>query len=421
MTLDSTLLDTALRHGIRPGLERTTALLDLLGRPQDRLPVVHVAGTNGKGSVCAFLASILQAAGYRVGRYTSPHLVSYRERFRVNGEVIPEAELASELQRISALAETLDPALGPTTEFELLTAVAFSWFARQPLDLLILEVGLGGRLDATNVVDRPLLTAITRIAKDHTALLGDTLEAIAREKAGILKPGVPLVTGAEGHALREIRTLADSLGSPIRLAQGAAWLAPGPHGDRVRVGHEHYELGLLGAYQAQNASLALGLVEGLRDQGWTIEAEAVKAGLADARWPGRMDRWVAPDDQTYWLDGAHNMDGVEALARALADREAPKGRVLLMGVLADKEPHAMIERLGPLAQTLVLTTPPHARGLDPSALDRAVDHADVRVVPHWEEALATARALAAGRDIVVAGSLYLVGAVYGALGYSVPS
>lgn len=418
MTLDTTLRDKALQHGIRPGLERITALLDRLGRPQDRHPVVHVAGTNGKGSVCAFLASILQAAGYKVGRYTSPHLVSYRERFGVDGRFIPEAELEKELARVTALAETLDPALGPTTEFELLTAAGFSWFARQPLDVLILEVGLGGRLDATNVVERPLLTAITRIARDHTALLGDTVEEIAREKAGILKPGVPLVTGAEGHALYEIRAIADTLGSPLTLAAGAAWLSPGPHGDRVRIGHDHYELGLLGAYQAQNASLALGLAEGLRAQGWIIGDEAVRSGLARARWPGRMDRWVASDGQTYWLDGAHNLDGVEALARALADRDAPKGRVLLMGVLADKEPRAMIERLAPFAETVILTIPPTPRGLDPSRIEPAPSHPDLHRVPAWQEALALAKERAAGHEIVVAGSLYLVGAVYEALGYT---
>lgn len=419
MTLDSTLRAKALAHGIRPGLERVTALLDMLGRPQDRHPVVHVAGTNGKGSVCAFLSSILQAAGYRVGRYTSPHLVSYRERMRVNERPITEAELAAELSRVTALAEQLDASWGPTTEFELLTAAAFSWFARQPIDLLILEVGLGGRLDATNVVERPEMTAITRIARDHTALLGDTPEAIAREKAGILKAGVPVVTGAEGTALAEIRAIADRLGSPVRPASEAVWLAPGDRTDRAQVGGEGYELGLLGAYQAGNAALALGLVEGLRERGWTIAPEAVRKGLAEARWPGRMDRWQAPDGQAYWLDGAHNLDGVEALARALMDRPAPEGRVLVVGVLADKEPQAMIERLAPLAQTLILTMPPNARGLDPRALGPMIPHPDLHRVADWKEALTMAQALAEGREIVVAGSLYLVGAVCAELGYAI--
>lgn len=410
------ILSNALQHGIRPGLERITALLERLGRPQDRHPVVHVAGTNGKGSVCAILAAVLKAAGYRVGRYTSPHLVSYVERMSVDGRFIAEAELESELQRVSALAGTLEASLGPVTEFELLTAAAFSWFARQPLDVLILEVGLGGRLDATNVIERPLMTAITRIARDHTALLGDTVEAIAREKAGILKAGVPLVTGAEGSALAEIAAIAEQLGAPLQLAAEAEWLSEGAHGDRIRVAGEPYDLGLLGAYQAKNAALALGLVEGLRARGWTIEATAVREGLAAARWSGRLDRWTAPDGQTYWFDGAHNLDGVEALATALGDRPTDRGRVLLMGVLADKDPAAMVERLAPLAQTLLLTMPPNTRALDPRELAESLDHPDLHVLPDWQEALATARVLASGREIVAAGSLYLIGALCEVLG-----
>lgn len=416
MPNDPTLLETALQHGIRPGLERITALLDRMGRPQNRHPVVHVAGTNGKGSVCALLASVLEAAGYKVGRFTSPHLISYRERFRLDGGTISQEELDGELQRVADLASALDPALGPVTEFELLTAAAFGWFARQQMDLLILEVGLGGRLDATNVVDRPLLTAITRIARDHTALLGETIEAIAREKAGILKPGVPVVTGTEGVALSEIRAIAEGLGAPVLQAPEAEWLSAGETTDRVRVGEACYDLGLLGAYQARNAALALGLVDGLRVHGWAIDDAAVRDGLASARWPGRMDRWTSQEGQTYWLDGAHNMDGVEALARALSDRPVLPGRVLLMGVLADKEPREMIERLAPFAGTLVLTTPPTARGLDPRDVASAIAHSDLHMVPDWQEALAVARTLAHGREIVVAGSLYLIGAVYEALG-----
>lgn len=419
MTLDSTLRAKALAHGIRPGLERITALLDMLGRPQDRHPVVHVAGTNGKGSVCAFLSSILQAAGYRVGRYTSPHLISYRERMRVNERPITEPELEDELSRVTALAEQLDASWGPTTEFELLTAAAFSWFARQPLDLLILEVGLGGRLDATNVVERPEMTAITRIARDHTALLGDTVEAIAREKAGILKGGVPVVTGAEGTALAAIQAIADQLGVRVRHAAEAEWLAPGERTDRVQVAGETHEIGLLGAYQARNAALALGMVAELRERGWAIAPEAVQKGLAEARWPGRMDRWTAPGGQAYWLDGAHNLDGAEALAMALTDRPAPEGRILLMGVLADKEPRAMIERLAPLAQTLILTMPPNTRGMDPRELAPLPVHPDLHRASDWHEALRMAQTHAAGREIVVAGSLYLIGAVCAELGYEI--
>lgn len=403
MTLDSSLADTALRHGIRPGLERITALLDMLGRPQDRHPVVHVAGTNGKGSVCAFLAAMLQEAGYRVGRYTSPHLVSYRERFRLDAATIPEAELESELARVTALADTLDPALGPTTEFELLTAVAFDWFARQPIDLLILEVGLGGRLDATNVIERPLVTAITRIARDHTALLGETPEAIAREKAGILKAGVPLVCGATGPALDAIRTCAREVGAPLRVAN-----LP-PEGGAP--------LGLLGEHQQQNAALALEVVQALREQGWSIPVAAARRGLAGASWPGRLERFETPARERFLADGAHNLDGAQALASFLGGHPEPGGRLLLFGVLADKDYRDMVELLAAHAGTVVLTRPPSARALSPEAL--GLSHADVHVESDWRRALNLARRLAAGREIVVAGSLYLVGALYGELGRSV--
>ena len=194
-------LTQALQHGIRPGLERITALLAMLGSPHERLAVVHVAGTNGKGSVCAFLSATLRAAGYKVGRYSSPHLVSYCERFWCDGQFISQEELEARSKRVAEVAGELDPSLGPVTEFELLTAIAFQWFAEIGAEVLVLEVGLGGRLDATNVVNDPVVTVITRIARDHMALLGETVEEIAREKAGILKPGVPLVTGAEGSAL----------------------------------------------------------------------------------------------------------------------------------------------------------------------------------------------------------------------------
>lgn len=409
------LLVDALRHGIRPGLERTTALLAAMQHPQERLKVIHVAGTNGKGSVCAFLGAALSEAGYRVGRYSSPHLISYCERFWAQGRFITASELEWRLQRVSKLAQALDEQLGPVTEFELLTAVAFEWFAEQQLDVLLLEVGLGGRLDATNVVEKPLVTVITRIARDHVALLGESTEAIAREKAGILKPGVPLVTGTAGSALAEIQDAAQALAVPIQPAPPVEWR----EGNRCRLGAETFQLGLSGPYQAQNAAIAYQVLQCLREQGWSIPDTAVRKGLAQARWPGRLEHWSSATGQRYLFDGAHNVDGVTALVEALAADVDPQGRLVLAGFLVDKEPMEMIHTLLPHSATLILTMPPSPRALDPLQLGPAIVHPDAFLVPEWAEALELAQSLAKGREIVVAGSLYLVGAVAQALGRTI--
>ncbi|MBO9540271.1 bifunctional folylpolyglutamate synthase/dihydrofolate synthase [bacterium] len=399
--MTSSILSDALQHGIRPGLERITALLDRLERPHARLKVVHVAGTNGKGSVCAFLSSILKHAGYRVGRYNSPHLVSYCERIWLDGAFIDDASLDRALEAVQGAAAALDPVLGPVTEFELITAAAFLWFAEQAPDLVLLEVGLGGRLDATNVVEQPELCVITRIALDHTALLGDTPEAIAREKAGILKAGVPALTGATDSAFEAIRAIAQDLSVPLR---------------QVTEGLQGYELGLAGDHQTLNAALVLEAVQALRAAGWAVSDAALREGFKAARWPGRLESWHSAEGEQFVFDGAHNPDGIEALAHALAASPEPGGRVILMGVLADKDPGPMIRALAPHAETIILTTPPSPRGLDPTTLSALPAHPDLHLEPDWQEALALARRLALGRPILVAGSLYLVGAVCAGLG-----
>jgi dihydrofolate synthase/folylpolyglutamate synthase len=399
-------LQAALRHGIVPGLERTSALLERMGRPQDGLRIVHVAGTNGKGSVCAFLSAILRAAGLKVARYTSPHLVDYVERFWCDGQFISPSAMEAWLERLHEAAKGLDPDLGPATEFELLTAVAFGWFREQAPDVVLLEVGLGGRLDATNVIDRPLVSVITRIALDHTALLGETEVAIAREKAGILRPGVPAVLGAQGEALTVIRGLAETLGSPLHLPD----LAGIP---------QDASLGLAGPHQRLNAAIALRVVDLLRDQALSIPDEAVREGLQTVHWPGRLDRWHLSPAERFCFDGAHNVDGVRALVQALHMDPDPVGRVLLVGMLADKQVREMLPALAGCAEAVVVTKPPSPRAWDPTTANGLVSGRDLYIRPDWQEALALARQLADGREVVVAGSLYLVGAVYSALGRKV--
>ncbi len=401
-TPDAQLAVLARTHGIRPGLERVTALLERLGHPHDGLRVVHVAGTNGKGSVCALVAEVLRSAGHRVLRYTSPHLHAYRERFWLDGRWISQARLDEALEVIDGAVRELDTDLGAVTEFERLTAIAF-WLAREEaVDWLVLEVGLGGRLDATNVVTSPAVSVITRIARDHIDWLGDSIPGIAREKAGILRPGVPLVTGAVGEALDAIREVAAGVGTVCRLVD------TGSPPDLVWDG-ETLDLVLPGAYQRTNAAIALEVLAVLHERGVTFSAEAVRTGFACVRWPGRLETVRMPDGRTFWLDGAHNEDGARALAASLPRRPG----VLVFGALADKEPGRLASILAPLADRHVLVPVPSPRTWEPVASGVWVG---AQVATGAEDALRLASDLARGEPILVAGSLYLVGAVRHALG-----
>jgi dihydrofolate synthase/folylpolyglutamate synthase len=395
------ILQGALKFGIRPGLERMRAILRDLGEPQRRLRVVHVAGTNGKGSTSAMLTSVLREAGYKVARYTSPHLVSYRERFWLDGAFISDAAFEAMLQRVAACAsgvEARHPELGPSTEFELLTAAALTWFAEQEVDLAVIEVGLGGRLDATNCFEAPEATVITGIDYDHTAILGETLEAIAREKAGILRPRVPLITGATGVAREAILDAARTLEAPCRVVDGETQLP----------------IGLAGPYQRRNAAMVEQVVSALRERGWEIPFAAVMRGMASARWPGRMETWTRPGE-TWLADGAHNPGGIAALCEALR-QEHPGGRwTVIFGALADRDARGMLEQLLPFTRTLVLVAPPSPRAMAPEELAEGLRHPDLRIARDVPEAVAEARQHEG--PYAVFGSLYLVGAVKQVLGW----
>ncbi len=396
------ILQGALKFGIRPGLDRIHAILHELGNPQRRLRVVHVAGTNGKGSTTAMLTSVLREAGYRVARYTSPHLVTYRERFWLDGAFITEAAFEALLTRVAAVAASVEarlPHLGPSTEFELLTAAALVWFVDQNADLAVIEAGLGGRLDGTNVFASPEATVITGIDYDHTAILGDTLEAIAAEKAGILRPGVPLVTAATGLALETILQAAETLGAPCRVVEGESRLA----------------IGLKGPYQRRNAAMVEQIVATLRDRGWAIPFEALLRGLASARWPGRMETWTSPAGETWLADGAHNPGGVAALREALRQEHPDGSWTMIFGALSDRDARGMLEQLLPFARTLVLVAPPSPRAMDPRLLAEGLRHPDLQIAENVFDAVEAARQ--APGPYAIFGSLYLVGAVKEALGW----
>ncbi|MEN9206874.1 MAG: folylpolyglutamate synthase/dihydrofolate synthase family protein [Gloeomargarita sp. GMQP_bins_120] len=392
------------RFGITLGLERIRRLLDHLGQPQNRVPAVHVAGTNGKGSVCAYLAHILTACGYRTGLYISPHLVRYQERVQINGQPITEGDWWRILQRIHQVVEAQALSI---TEFEAITALMWVYFAEQQVDIGVIEVGLGGRLDATNVLDHPLVTVITSIGFDHQERLGPTLADIAREKAGILKPGRPLVRGPMAAAAAAvIDDLARRLACPLVVVEPP----DSTPGNILRFQGDDYPIPLLGEHQKQNACIALAIANQLRQQGWDLPVEKVQRGMAQTRWPGRL-QWVTWGGQKVLLDGAHNPEGAETLRRYI-DQEHLMPVHWVMGLLASKDAPAILGRLlRPGDRVSFVPIPGHAYH-EPVAL-REVSRClcpdlAVQVYQHVQEAVA---ATPQGYTPVITGSLYLIGQV----------
>ncbi|MBV9850892.1 MAG: bifunctional folylpolyglutamate synthase/dihydrofolate synthase [Armatimonadetes bacterium] len=420
-----TYLHGRLRLGVKLGNERFLALLQRLGDPQERLHVVHIAGTKGKGSTTAMAASILQAAGYTVGQYLSPYVYDVRERIQINREMIPQedfARLVTQIEPHVAALERTD--LGPTTEFELKTAIGLCWFAEQGVDYAVLEVGLGGRLDATNVVARPLVTAITNIGLDHTELLGDTLGKIAREKAGIVKRGVPCVTGVPrgGEAWGVIAEICREKEAPLiavgpddHLAAGRTLTVRTPR--RVL---RDVRLRLRGAFQHANAAVAAAALDAIRPDALPpLSDDAMRRGLEDAYVPGRLEQ--VADRPTVIVDVGHNELAAQALAAALRDDfDAGRRRlILVVGLSRQHLPGPFLEPLAALRPAALVATQPGFRPLDAAEVAVAArrwDIPNVQVVPGVAEAARRALALAGPDDLVcLTGSFYTVGDVPPAL------
>jgi len=403
------------QHGIKLGLETIRALLTRVGEPHRCYPVLHIGGTNGKGSTAAMTAAILQAAGYRVGLYTSPHLIDFRERIRVNGVMIPE-------ETVGRLVETLRGAAAPDlapTFFEFTTALAFQYFADCQVDVAVLEVGLGGRFDATNVVE-PLACAITTIGLDHEAYLGSTLEAIAFEKAGIVKPAVPVVLGRiESSTRRGIEQRASEVKAPVYCLE-REFQCDGPSTADCRyVGrsshYDHLSCPLQGRFQLDNIACALALIELARERGLTVSETAVRSGLQHVAWEGRLE--TVAELPTVMVDGAHNPAAAAVLAGYLADwrRGRPGARIsLIVGMMRDKHPREFLAPLLSQADTLILTQADLPRASTGSELRRLLQDcaptAQVAATP--ADALAAAKRSAAPSDLIcVTGSLMLVGEI----------
>lgn len=354
-------------HGVswtfcKPGLERIGELCERLGHPERKLKFIHIAGTNGKGSTSAMLDSVLRAAGYKIGLYTSPYIRVFNERMRVNGENISDDELASLTEYIKPIAEKMSD---KPTEFELITALAFEYFARHECEVVILEAGMGGRLDSTNIIDTSVLSVITGIALDHTAFLGDTVEKIAFEKAGIIKPSVPVIFGGtDASAKSVISARANELLSPFGTVDYNSLTVKEMSLDGTVFDFGEYselKISLLGSYQPRNAAIVISAVKILRENGFEISESAMREGLSSASWQGRFE--ILSKDPLVIFDGAHNPQGIEAAVESIELYFKEEKVALVTGVLRDKDYTYIAERLSTIASKAFTFTPDSPRAL----------------------------------------------------------
>lgn len=444
-------------HSSCYGLERIESLLDRMGRPQDKLKFVHVAGTNGKGSTSAYISSILTRAGYKTGLFTSPFIITFEERIRVNGEMISPKDLREVTLFVREHAEAIARETGEhPTEFELMTAVALEHFARSGCDIAVLEVGLGGTLDSTNVIAAPEVCVITRIGLDHTALLGDTYEQIASQKAGIIKHGASVVSYPQDDegATRAIAAAAQAADCTVTMPDFAQLKVGEVNGQAMRSFDycgKAYQTSLLGSYQPCNAAMAIECALRLRERGWKISDDDIERGIARARWQGRFEIVetgesgfgdsgdIAEQDgeikseggcrkagPAILVDGGHNPQGAQVLADSLRDLFPNKKILFVMSVLADKDYESMIGSIIDVADGFICVTPPNPRALQAAELADAVKRValskgielkrDVRAVSSFEDAFAAVRSSCTDGDVICAfGSLYSIADIKAAI------
>lgn len=406
----------------KPGLDRVRTLCAALGDPQDTLKFIHVAGTNGKGSLCAMTASMLRAAGLRVGLYTSPYIVRFNERMQIGGESISDSELCELVEYIRPFADAMQD---KPTEFELITAVAFLYFARHGCDVVVLECGLGGRLDATNVIKTPILSVITGIALDHTAILGDTVEQIASEKAGIIKSGVPVLwCGTDERAEAVIRQAADKVGAPMYTVDHDALTLHNItlDGTRFDVGeHRNLHIPLLGSYQPYNATNALSVIDALNAQGYSIADDAIRAGLAAVRWPARFE--IIHRDPLVIADGGHNPEGidgaVDSIERYFKDGKVADKVAIVTGVMADKDYRYMASRMASVACRVFCLTPDNPRSLPADEYAQVFTALGIDATPCASVSDAVKAGMTYAKEhgipLICLGSLYMYGEVKAAV------
>jgi len=428
MSIEQTLeyIHSVKWQGTKPGLERTRELLHALGNPEKSLRFVHIAGTNGKGSTAACIAAVLRRAGYRTGLYTSPYILCFNERMQVDGEHISDEDLIRLTDAARPFADAMED---PPTEFELITALAMKHFLHKRCDIVVLEVGMGGELDSTNVIDTPELAVITSIGYDHVKELGPTIADIARAKAGIIKAGGDvLIYGGERDVERVFESVAAERGARLRRVDFSRIESQEFALDGLRLGIAPYgvlSLPLIGAYQPKNAALAITALEFLRGRGFTIGDSDIADGLASVRWPGRFE--VLGRDPVFILDGAHNPQGAEAAADSLRRHFGERKVIFLIGVMADKDVSEMICHIAPLAEAFIAVRPdnPRAMGAPELAAELSRHGAPAYACDSVGGGVAEAIGRAGGGGIVCAlGSLYFsadIREAYGELARSADS
>ncbi len=401
----------------KPGLDRITALCEYLGNPQDSLKFVHIAGTNGKGSLSAFLSNILQSAGYTVGLYTSPYILRFNERIKVNGEDIPDSILAEICEKVKAFCDITDD---KPTEFEIITAIAFEYFKRKGCDIVVLECGLGGRLDATNVIKSTLLSVITEIDLDHQGFLGDTVEKIAGEKAGIIKPDIPcLWCGSNKEAKSVILKEAQNKGSDIYLPDNEINIKKADLLGTV-FSYKNYndiEISLLGSYQPYNARNAISAAEILNLNGFSISEEAIYSGLKATKWPARFE--LLNIKPIIIFDGAHNPNGIAAAKKSILQYFTNTKVNILTGVMADKDYNYTPLALKGITHRVYCVKPNNPRALDADALAEVFNNEGISAegFKNIKDALTAAIENSVKNNIplICLGSLYLYSDIFSLL------
>ena len=410
------------KFGIRLGLDNMTKLLDLLGNPQDNLNIIHMSGTNGKGSTCSFITSILKEAGYKVGLYTSPFLETFTERIRINGENIPEEDVARIISLIKEKIEQMvKEGYSYPTEFEIVTTMAFYYYYEQNVDYVALEVGLGGRYDATNIIKSSQVSVIGSISLDHTNILGDNISKIAYEKGGIIKEnGVAIVYNQSDEVKNVIKQICyDKNATYIETNFDDIEIKKSDIYSQVYdatifdESYENIEIKLIGEHQINNSILALTVIKYLEcNKGLKIDDKSIRRGLINTKWPGRIEK--ISENPLFIIDGAHNEDGALSLAKAIDKNFKDRNLTLLIGMLEDKDIDSVLDILIPKFNKVITTTPDNPRAIDSSKLkgkilrytDNVVDKKDI------EEALNYTLESSSDNDVIIsAGSLYMIGSI----------
>lgn len=410
-------IDTFHKFGVKLGLERIKYICEKLGNPQNNYKTIHVGGTNGKGSVCKLLGSILKESKYKVGIYTSPHLERFSERIVVDGKEISEKDLSLIFQKIKPIVDEMQEKNMNPTYFEIVTAISFLYFSIKKVDISVIEVGLGGRFDATNII-KPCLSVICNISMEHQDRLGNTIEKISLEKAGIIKENIPVVTAATSSALKVIKKIASDKKSNVFVVSKDNWERINFDNKKqvfkIKNLNQEYlvKTKLLGKFQGENIALSLVCINFLQNNGFKIDREAIEKGLLNVKNPGRME--VISTKPIILLDGAHNIEGIKKLRKALEEDFSYYRLILVIGILEDKKYIEMLEIIVPVCDKIVVTKSKNKRSCNPFSLKKEIEYINYKkqviAIENLDKAVLYAKQEAGIRDMIcICGSLFTVG------------